>query len=98
MRLKISNEEIWIESQSVKPIFIFVVKSAEASGPSSSQWLRWRNQDTGLLNNLTKGTEEYCAVYINIEVKRLYKGLSFPFIIKMGSEKLISLMQNRKIK
>lgn len=56
----------------MKPIFTLVVKSAEASEPSSSQCLRWRDQDTDLLNNLTKGTEEYCAVDMNIEVKGIY--------------------------
>lgn len=67
----------------MKPIFTLVVKSAEASGPSSSQCLRWRNQDAGLLNNLSKGTEEYCTVDMNIEVKGIYQGLPFAFIIKM---------------
>lgn len=56
----------------MKLIFTLAVKSAEVSGPSSSQCLRWKNQDSSLLNNLTKGTEECCTVDMNMEVKGIY--------------------------
>lgn len=55
----------------MKYIFTSVVQSGEAgaSGPLSSQCLRWGNQDTSLLNNLTEVTQEYGTADVNIEVK-----------------------------